>query len=223
VGAGMGFSVKIAPGVEDAGIQPWHPYQHWATRRACACRRWPYRLLNRRGRSGSIPLAEHAPDGEFARRSPSIAALQRQVAAAQKAEEAQRLAAIFREILNVHRQDFRPPSGRLRRRRSWQLPPGSIPLNSSAPLTMRQMRASRYQAGPYIHAALCTQAMGVPAPPCRRGCALARGGLIWGSPWSWVSRSAAAALMDASGTSDRTPRTPGQSRHLRSAAPRGGA
>src|ERR1019366_2383984 len=35
-----------------------------------------------------------------------------------------------------------------------------------------------------------------------------------GSPWSWVSRIAAAALMDASGTSNRTPRTPGQFRRL---------
>jgi hypothetical protein len=34
---------------------------------------------------------------------------------------------------------------------------------------------------------------------------------------------ASSALTDASGTSNRTPRTPGQSRHLRSAAPRGGA
>jgi hypothetical protein len=72
--------------------------------------------------------------------------LQRQAAAAQKAGAAQRLAAIFREILNVHRQDLRPPSGRLRRRRSRQLPPGSMPLNCSAalnspaPLTMRQKR-----------------------------------------------------------------------------------
>jgi hypothetical protein len=40
---------------------------------------------------------------------------------------------------------------------------------------------------------------------------------------TWVSRIAAGALMDASGTSNRTPRTPGQSRHLLSAAPRGGA
>jgi hypothetical protein len=44
-------------------------------------------------------------------RSPSIASLQRQAAAAQKAEEAQRLAAIFREILNVHRHEF-PPAQR---------------------------------------------------------------------------------------------------------------
>jgi hypothetical protein len=44
-------------------------------------------------------------------RTPSIASLQRQAAAAQKAEEAQRLAAIFREILNVHRHEF-PPAQR---------------------------------------------------------------------------------------------------------------
>lgn len=44
-----------------------------------------------------------------------------------------------------------------------------------------------------------------------------------GSPWSWVSRIAAAALMDASGTSNRTPRTPGQFRRLLSAAPRTGS
>jgi hypothetical protein len=44
-------------------------------------------------------------------RSPSIASLQRQAAAAQKAEEAQRLAAIFREILSVHQQEF-PPAQR---------------------------------------------------------------------------------------------------------------
>jgi hypothetical protein len=42
---------------------------------------------------------------------PSIASLQRQAAAAQKAEEAQRLVAIFRDILNGHRQDF-PPAQR---------------------------------------------------------------------------------------------------------------
>ena len=44
-----------------------------------------------------------------------------------------------------------------------------------------------------------------------------------GWPWSWVSRIAAAALMDASGTSNRTPRTPGRFRRLLSAAPRAGA
>jgi hypothetical protein len=38
------------------------------------------------------------------------------------------------QILNVHRQDLRPPSGRLRRRRSRQFAPGSIPLNCSAAL-----------------------------------------------------------------------------------------
>jgi hypothetical protein len=43
--------------------------------------------------------------------SPSIATLQRQAAAAQKAEEAQRLAAIFSEILSVHQQEF-PPAQR---------------------------------------------------------------------------------------------------------------
>lgn len=41
-------------------------------------------------------------------RPPSIASYQRQLAAAQKAEEAQRLAAVFQEILNVHRTDFPP-------------------------------------------------------------------------------------------------------------------
>jgi hypothetical protein len=39
-------------------------------------------------------------------RPPSIASYQRQLAAAQKAEEAQRLAAAFQEILDVHRAEF---------------------------------------------------------------------------------------------------------------------
>lgn len=41
-------------------------------------------------------------------RPPSVASYQRQLAAAQKAEEAQRLAAAFEEILNVHRTEFPP-------------------------------------------------------------------------------------------------------------------
>jgi hypothetical protein len=43
-------------------------------------------------------------------RPPSVASYQRQLAAAQKAEEAQRLAAAFEQILNVHRVEFPPAS-----------------------------------------------------------------------------------------------------------------
>jgi hypothetical protein len=42
------------------------------------------------------------------RRPPSIASYERQLAAAQKAEEAERLAAAFQEILDVHRTEFPP-------------------------------------------------------------------------------------------------------------------
>jgi hypothetical protein len=48
--------------------------------------------------------------GRSGGRPPSMASYQRQLAAAQKAEEAQRLAAALQEILNVHRTEFPPAS-----------------------------------------------------------------------------------------------------------------
>jgi hypothetical protein len=48
--------------------------------------------------------------GRSGGRPPSMASYQRQLAAAQKAEEAQRLAAVLQEILNVHRTEFPPAS-----------------------------------------------------------------------------------------------------------------
>jgi hypothetical protein len=112
VGARMGFSVKIAPGVRvrassrgvRTSIGPRAARVHVGG--------------GRTGFSTGVGPVSLYTSGKSTRRtassrgrSPSIASLQRQAAAAQKAEEAQRLAATFREILSVHQQDF-PPAQR---------------------------------------------------------------------------------------------------------------
>lgn len=108
----MGFSVKIAPGVRvrassrgvRTSIGPRAARVHIGSGRTGIS-------------TGAGPVSFYTAVGGARRRagasgrSPSIASLQRQAAAAQKAEEAQRLAATFREILNVHRQEF-PPAQR---------------------------------------------------------------------------------------------------------------
>ncbi len=108
----MGFSVKIAPGVRVR-----------ASSRGVRTSIGPRaaRLHIGSGRTGIStgvgPVGFYTAVGGTRRRtgsggrSPSLASLQRQAAAAQKAEEAQRLAAIFTEIVNVHRQEF-PPAQR---------------------------------------------------------------------------------------------------------------
>jgi hypothetical protein len=115
----MSFSVKIAPGV-----------RVWASSRGVRTSIGPRaaRVHVGAGRTGIStgvgPVGFYTAVGRTRRRtssrskSPSIASLQRQAAAArkaeadaQKAQEAQRLAAALREILDVHRQEF-PPAQR---------------------------------------------------------------------------------------------------------------
>ena len=108
----MGFSVKIAPGVRVR-----------ASSRGVRTSIGPRaaRVHVGGGRTGFStgvgPVSLYTSGGSTRRtssshgRGQSIASLQRQAAAAQKAEEAQRLAAIFREILSVHQQEF-PPAER---------------------------------------------------------------------------------------------------------------
>jgi len=107
---GMGFSAKIAPGVRvrassrgvRTSIGPRAARVHVGA--------------GRTGFSTGVgPVGFYAAAGKTRRRtttsrgrSPSVAQLQRQAAAAQKAQEAQRLAAVIRDILNVHRQEFPP-------------------------------------------------------------------------------------------------------------------
>lgn len=108
----MGFSVKIAPGVRvrassrgvRTSIGPRVARVHVGAGRTGIS-------------TGAGPVGFYAAVGRAGRgagsrgKSPSLASLQRQAAAARKAEEAQRLAAALREILNVHRQEF-PPAPR---------------------------------------------------------------------------------------------------------------
>jgi hypothetical protein len=106
----MGFSFKVAPGVRirasSRGIRT-----SVGTRAA--------RVHIGAGRtgfsSGAGPVSFYTSlgggrrsGGRSGSRPPSMASYQRQLAAAQKAEEAQRLAAAFQEILNVHRTEFPP-------------------------------------------------------------------------------------------------------------------
>jgi hypothetical protein len=103
----MGFSVKIAPGVRvrassrgvRTSIGPRAARVHIGAGRTGIS-------------TGAGPVGFYTSVGGARRRSTStgrgasIASLQRQAAAAQKSQEAERLAGIFGEILNVHRQAF---------------------------------------------------------------------------------------------------------------------
>jgi hypothetical protein len=109
----MGFSVKLAPGVRvrvsshgvRAGIGPRIARVHVGTGRTGFS-------------SGLGPFSVYGAVGGKGRKSsgrPSAAALQRQAAAARraqaeadKAREAQRLAAVFQEIISLHQHDFPP-------------------------------------------------------------------------------------------------------------------
>ena len=114
----MGFSVKLAPGVRvrvsshgvRAGIGPRIARVHVGTGRTGLS-------------SGLGPFSVYGAVGGKSRRKstgrssgrPPAAALERQAAAARraqagadKAREAQRLAAIFQEIISLHRHDFPP-------------------------------------------------------------------------------------------------------------------
>ena len=108
----MGFSIKIAPGVRvrassrgvRTSIGPRAARVHvGAGRTGISTGAGPVSFYTALG-GGRHRTTSHG-------RSPSIGSLQRQAAAAQKAQEAQRLAAIFREILTVHLQEF-PPAQR---------------------------------------------------------------------------------------------------------------
>ena len=104
----MGFSFKVAPGVRirasSRGIRtsvgPRAARVHFGAGRTGFS-------------SGAGPVSFYTSVGGGRRgggrsgsRPPSMASYQRQLAAAEKAEEAQRLAAALREILNVHRTQF---------------------------------------------------------------------------------------------------------------------
>jgi len=114
----MGFSVKLAPGVRvrvsshgvRAGVGPRIARVHVGTGRTGFS-------------SGLGPFSVYGAVGGKGRRAssrssggrPSTAALERQAAAARraqaeadKAREAQRLAAVFEEIISLHRHDFPP-------------------------------------------------------------------------------------------------------------------
>jgi hypothetical protein len=106
----MGFSFKVAPGVRirasSRGIRtsvgPRAARVHVGGGRTGFS-------------SGAGPVSFYTSLGGGRRggdrsgsRAPSMASYQRQLAAAEKAEEAQRLAAAFQEILNVHRTEFPP-------------------------------------------------------------------------------------------------------------------
>lgn len=108
----MGFSFKVAPGVRvrassrgvRASVGPRGARVHFGSGRTGFS-------------SGAGPVSFYTSLGgsQGARRGggrqPSIASYQRQLAAAQKAEDAQRLAAAFQQILNLHRAEF-PPAAR---------------------------------------------------------------------------------------------------------------
>lgn len=115
----MGFSVKIAPGVRirassrgmRVGIGPRIARVHVGTGRpGVSSGIGPFSVYKS---VGGKRRAQTTRSG--ANRPPSQAALQRQAAAARhaqaeadKAREAQRLAAIFHEILGLHRHEFQP-------------------------------------------------------------------------------------------------------------------
>jgi hypothetical protein len=106
----MGFSFKVAPGVRirasSRGIRT--SVGPRAARVHIGAGRTGFS-------SGAGPVSFYTSVGGGRRggrqsgsRPPSMASYQRQLAAALKAEEAQRLAAAFQEILNVHRTEFPP-------------------------------------------------------------------------------------------------------------------
>jgi len=122
----MGFSVKLAPGVRvgvsshgvRAGIGPRIARVHVGTgRTGFSSGLGPFSVYCAVGGKGRRK-SSHTSGGRGSAR-PSGAALERQAAAtrraqaeADKAREAQRLAAIFQEIISLHRHDF-PPVERL--------------------------------------------------------------------------------------------------------------
>jgi type II secretory pathway pseudopilin PulG len=106
----MGFSFKVAPGVRirasSRGIRT--SVGPRAARVHVGAGRTGFS-------SGAGPVSFYTSVGGGRRgggrsgsRPPSMASYQRQLAAAEKAEEAQRLAAALQEILNVHRAEFPP-------------------------------------------------------------------------------------------------------------------
>jgi hypothetical protein len=117
----MGFSVKLMPGVRvrvsshgvRAGVGPRIARVHVGTgRTGLSSGLGPFSVYGavggKRRQRGS-----HKSGGSSGR--PSVAALERQAAAARraqaeadKAREAQRLAAVFQEIISLHRHDFPP-------------------------------------------------------------------------------------------------------------------
>ncbi len=117
----MGFSVKLAPGVRvrvssrgvRAGIGPRVARVHVGTgRTGLSSGLGPFSVY------GAVGGKRRRKSGGRSSGRPSGAALERQAAAARraqaeadKAREAQRLAAIFQEIISLHRHDF-PPVGR---------------------------------------------------------------------------------------------------------------
>ena len=117
----MGFSVKLAPGVRvrvsshgvRAGIGPRIARVHvGAGRTGFSSGLGPFSVY------GSVGGKRRRSSGGRSSGRPSVAALQRQAAAARraqaeadKAREARRLAAVFQEIISLHRHDF-PPAER---------------------------------------------------------------------------------------------------------------
>ncbi len=118
----MGFSVKLAPGIRvrvsshgvRAGIGPRIARAHVGTgRTGFSSGLGPFSVYGAVGGKGRRK-SSHTSGGRGSGR-PSVAALERQAAAARraqaeadKAREAQRLAAIFQEIISLHRHDFPP-------------------------------------------------------------------------------------------------------------------
>lgn len=112
----MGFSVKLAPGVRvrvsshgvRAGVGPRVARVHVGTgRTGFSSGLGPFSVY------GSVGGKRRRKSGGRSSGRPSAAALERQAAAARrvqgeadKAREAQRLAAIFQEIISLHRHDF---------------------------------------------------------------------------------------------------------------------
>ena len=105
----MGFSFKVAPGVRIRASSR-------GVRTSVGSR--SARVSFGAGRTSissgvgpvsfSTSLGRSRAGSRSGGRQPSIASYQRQLAAAQKAEEAQSLAAAFQEILDVHRAEFPP-------------------------------------------------------------------------------------------------------------------
>jgi hypothetical protein len=118
----MGFSVKLAPGVRvrvsshgvRAGIGPRIARVHVGTgRTGLSSGLGPFSVYSSVG--GQRRRNSSRSSGGRSGGRPSAAALQRQAAAARraqaeadKAREAQRLAAVFQEIISLHRHDFPP-------------------------------------------------------------------------------------------------------------------